>query len=361
MSTSSTESSWIELQHEDQTNLPSIFSSPIRINCNEFILITRKDGIIKYNICDNEWNLDWIKYPQDLKKVYNPNIACFDFINKFIYIYDSYGKILKVNIKTKSTQIIQIPLKIRFARFIFTNCNNLQQLHLIGGADSNKHYISNIDKVDFIENYIFDQYENGVAGFGIIYLNKNNHKINQKLIKIGGIAWDEGHFSDDIYQYNLNLSSKKSNNNDWSIINKELKILNGGMSRFGFTMTKSQKYIFLLGGFCDFESIDNIHFIDTKTWKIKQSEIKCPKISKDFVAITIINELKDELIAFGYCRDLWYNKMKKEFEQIQFPPFYIIKFINNWYYNEWIYLIEYVSDPTNHWKIHTDDIINNPS
>mmetsp|Transcript_34716 Transcript_34716/g.30544 ORF Transcript_34716/g.30544 Transcript_34716/m.30544 type:complete len:503 (-) Transcript_34716:237-1745(-) len=411
---------WTEIEHKQksESSLPSLISNPMKINKNEFAIVTKCNGICKYNASINKWYIKWIPYPKEIKKLYNPNIACFDHINNLIYVYDSsYGRLLKVDLCTKQIEIIDVKIRLRFPRLIFTNFNKNPQLHLIGGAENNYHFIYNIngdednnldiewnnegnnhndedydsyddeedDDLDmnnsglFRKHYKFD-YEDGFAGFGVFYIHKYGQKevashsysssapnpstTNEPmLVIIGGIKWNASEFSDVLWKYDETTQIR--NNNKMKYISKwnEIptgSIPNGGMSRFGYTITRNQQYIILLGGFCDFEEIDDIYFIDTITWKLRESKIKCPKMSKDFHAITMINDSNDELIIFGYVRWLYYrSKHKHEFQSVLFPPVYIIKFIMNWYYNEWIYLIEFNQDPITQWRIHTDMIINN--
>ena len=229
----------------------------------------------------------------------------------------------------------------------------------------------------FRKHYTFAEYEDGIAGFGIFYLNKygqksiisNGKRYEPMLLAIGGIIWNTSSFSDKLWRWNGWAKYRKKTKTERNDQNKRLKkwseitsasLTNQGMSRFGYTTTKNQQYIILLGGFCDFEEIDDIYFIDTTTWKFRESLIKCPKESKDFCAITMVNETNDELIIFGYVRWLYYgSEDKHKFQSILFPPVYILKFISNWYYNEWIHLIEFNQDPLLQWKIHTDTILNN--
>ena len=76
---------WIEVEYPQR--IPSLFSNPIQINQNEFVIVTSKNGIYKYNVPNNKWSEKWIEFPASVKKVYNPNIACLDDINNIIYVY----------------------------------------------------------------------------------------------------------------------------------------------------------------------------------------------------------------------------------------------------------------------------------
>lgn len=414
---------WMELEYAQKSktdSLPSHISNPMRINKNEYAFATKCRGICKYNASKNIWDLKWIPYPKEVRKIYNPNVCCFDHIHNIIYIYDTYGKLLKVDLSTKQIEISDSKIRLRFPRLVFTYFNKNPQLHLISGAENNYHYIYNIngkndnlslellrtdtdewddddydnddededDDLDnknglFIKHHKFD-YEAGIAGFGVFYVDQycqkeqtqtmsssapNANKFSSILLITGGIQWDTRDFEDRFWRYDHITQIVHNDNTNTKMISKHkqrwnaipsLKIPNGGMSRFGYTMTKNKQYIILCGGFCDFEERDEIYFVDTITWKVRESKIKCPKESKDFHAITMINEGRDELIIFGYVRWLYYrSKHKQEFDSILFPPVYIIKFISNWYYNEYVYLIEYMTDPITQWKIHTDLIINN--
>eukprot|EP01084_Bolivina_argentea_P257307 433472_1 len=278
------------------------------------------------------------------KKIYNPR-SCFDSSSDTIYIYDAYGQLFVISTKTKQTIIIPNIIKINYPRVIYTEHNST--LHLIGGADNNIHYIFDSKTNNFIEHHSFTEYESGLAGFGIFYI-----KQKVSLLLLGGIKWEQSEFSNDIHMYNCNK-------NQWN----KLTNLNvpSAMSRFGYAITRDEEYIFLCGGFEDFDDVDYIYIIKTNImdkkcqFEIGASEIKCPKESKNFHAITMCNDMEDELIVFGYIRSLWRND--NIFDSVTFPPFYIIKLINDWYCNEYLHILETVNDPVYHWKIHVDKII----
>ena len=78
---------------------------------------------------------------------------------------------------------------------------------------------------------------------------------------------------------------------------------------------------------------------------IYESKIKCPTKSK-YNAV-IICQLKSDILINGYLRECAVTKM---------IPFEICKLIDNWYYDDYIYL--YPINLKDHWCISIDVIFN---
>eukprot|EP01084_Bolivina_argentea_P244011 408892_1 len=108
--------------------LPSVFDKPLQINEYELVLVSRCNGLCKYNIRSKEWTPKWIPYPDEITKLYTPR-SCFDKVRNLINIYDSYGRLLRIDTLTKRCQIIDGVVKISYPRLICTQGT----LHLIGG------------------------------------------------------------------------------------------------------------------------------------------------------------------------------------------------------------------------------------
>eukprot|EP01084_Bolivina_argentea_P034634 64122_1 len=116
-------------------------------------------------------------------------------------------------------------------------------------------------------------------------------------------------------------------------------------------VTRDDKYIILLGGTARGSMCDSIYVLDVEKVKLFECSIKCPV--SNVVQTAILNDYKmEELISFGFVRDNWKNK---QYKNILFPPFYLIKLIQSYYWKDEIHLFWTMF----HWKIRIDDVLNN--
>ena len=173
-----------------------------------------------------------------------------------------------------------------------------------------------------------------------------DHKIVQiksKVYVMGGYNVGTRRFSDGIHEYDII-------NNSWST----LKItLPKPMGKFGCTTAINKQYVLLFGGKRPDKNISNEIWIYTVHDKsFKKSRMKCPKKSP-YRAFAINNRNKDELVTFGYVRNIW---KIYEIDDHLFPPQYLIRIIFNFYWREYVHLFEDQS-VTVHWRIDVFDII----
>eukprot|EP01083_Nonionella_stella_P213810 770837_1 len=112
-------------------------------------------------------------------------------------------------------------------------------------------------------------------------------------------------------------------------------------ANFGVTPVLNDQYVLLFGGYTGsgtFSKVIWIFHVSTQTFR--KSKISCPTyISK---ACTITDYKRDELLVFGFIRDITKD---------QFPPIYLTKLVQSWYCRGMTHLINISSGY--HWKINT--------
>eukprot|EP01084_Bolivina_argentea_P139952 246150_1 len=335
---------WEKIYLTDETHVWSTSGShPIAVNKKE-IFLGQYDKLCKFNRICNKWS-EWINYPENVRDLYSSQTTCVDNREKTIYVYQNdetgiNGILLIINYDTKDIQVIQNGNVTRTGyghKIIFAH----QQLHLIGGRWNDKHFIFNSKQKRFEILHTFEQFSEGMSGFGLVHCPSK-----QRILLIGGCneTINNDECLDEIYSYS-------TVNHTWTQLNIKLpeKICN-----FGCSVACNGEYVIILGGITDTDFSKNIYVIDMRNIKIMKSKVVCP-VSKGFDSVIINDEIKRELIVFGYVRKCWKNE---KMISMLFPPQYIIKMIQLWYLNEYVHLFQYAS-AKNHWKILVDDIINN--
>eukprot|EP01084_Bolivina_argentea_P083177 150621_1 len=118
--------------------------------------------------------------------------------------------------------------------------------------------------------------------------------------------------------------------------------------------TENEQHIIMFAGMqcvSGYESTDSIFVFDVENRMFMKSRLKCP-FKGMCQAIIMRDEYKDELMAFGFVNQCF---TCKQFVNMQKLPFYIVRLINKWVCNEWIYLIKWANG--DHWKMHIDYIM----
>lgn len=127
----------------------------------------------------------------------------------------------------------------------------------------------------------------------------------------------------------------------------------GGLRYFGCTAVLQGKYAVLFGGKMTKgdEITDDIWIYSFDDKVFEKSQMKCPRKGK-YQAISIHDSNKDELVTVGFIRNSW-NECKMSYHL--FPPQYLMRIINRYYWREYVYLID--ADSGDHWKIDIFDIL----
>ena len=162
-------------------------------------------------------------------------------------------------------------------------------------------------------------------------------KSQEKALIFGGLkAWI--YYQDVVHCYDIEQ-------NKWSQLDVKMPV---SVHRFGCVKTKDEKYVILLGGYHDSETIDTIQVLDIDKMKFGISKIKCPG-QGSFQAVNTMEEANETLIT-GYIRIIL-----SEYEII--IPDDIINFIIELMKIENIHLMGDAN--SSHWKIELQTILEN--
>eukprot|EP01084_Bolivina_argentea_P214746 364551_1 len=365
-----------ESQWTSRANIPFIqdrskFVIAFDDTSNELYAIRQNienDGLLKYSFTNDEWIKYTIEPPLNLKR-YNDYRDCsapttaIDSQRKIIYLYDhpfaAKIKLFDTNNNCKLECIDTGGMFIGCApngtiinnEFHVIGCNN----HYKFDEQSNQfEFLQNLSDMNADNESETESETEWVENPGFVKVNDN------KMLIFGGQNVDKHYewyfnYTDSIYECNVM-------NNEYKWTKLDIKIPGGKYEGFGCTTILNGKYVLVMGGESVYDgggsSSDDIYIYNVGNRTFNKSRIKCPQ-GGQYKAITVSDKEKDEMISFGYVRSLW-----KEFDindQI-FPPQYLVRIINNYYFDEFVHLFfssldGYRDGPGAHYKISVFDII----
>eukprot|EP01084_Bolivina_argentea_P283231 485024_1 len=257
------------------------------------------------------------------------SMKVFDGKNRRMYQYKPYytkAKIINIDHKTYNTFKPPELLGNTYASGIIVD----NKFRLIGGnAKYNGYYIWNESSSQF-----------GLTAESKLLANKTQHVL--------------------LYLHSRNIllviEEKKilsycTITNIWSKISIKLPT---GLGKIKAVVTRDDKYVVMFGGNIDglaHAYTNDIYVLDVKMMKLLKCSVKCPV--SHVIHTAILNDCNaEELITFGFVRDTWKNK---QYSHILFPPFYLIKLVQFYYWKDEIHLFW----NSCHWKKSVDDILNN--
>ena len=340
-------------------NAPSSFSHPIKLNENEFLVMTKtktdttSSKLSIYNIPNNKWrdfNWGWNYSASDYVS------ACLNDTGDILYVLLKSNNLLIHNLKDNNTQkwdnVVTSPfpawytMSVDGSMLVFAN----KELHLFGGYTGEQHLIWNESTHKFdIEHHRFStalQFDLA----GLIHVRARN-----MILVIGG-ARNASRWSS-VYKriWSYNTLTKK-----WCKFQMELPLK---LCKFGYAVTGCERYILILGGETRTDwrvrIMDGIYILDLEKMEMRASIISCPRRSGNYCGSIMNNGRARNLIVFGFVRDLW---KKETFNKaMRYPPDYIIRLILSWFMYESLHLLETANSDKNdnHWIIDTDFIIDN--
>eukprot|EP01084_Bolivina_argentea_P283230 485020_1 len=257
-------------------------------------------------------------------EAHQPSIKVFDGKNKRMCKYEpyrAYAEIMDIENTTSNTFKPSKLLNNTYASGIIVN----NKCHVIGGATNNGYYIWNKNSSQFglkAELKLIPSSTQHV----LLYLDSRKIILEIK-------TWQ--------------ISSYCTITNIWSKIAIELP---SGLRKIKAVVTRDDKYVLMFGGH-DFGWTNDIFVLDVKMMKLLKCTVKCPV--SHVIQTAILNDCNaEELITFGFVRDSWKNK---QYSHILFPPFYLIKLVQFYYWKDEIHLFW----NSCHWKKSVDDILNN--
>eukprot|EP01084_Bolivina_argentea_P288775 495696_1 len=293
-------------------------------------------GLFEYSIINDQWT-KIIQYPEDITDHMNSDsVYDFDKKNQLWYFYNlnpHKPELITFNCITNDWQFYDIPY---FGSYVgCTILNN--KFNIIGGRKNNKHLIWNDNTMQQI--YEFNEYKTGY------YLSQDICNIQSKnmLLLFGGTDQNNLKKLGVVYKYNILKQ-------EWNKLS--VKMPKPYRVNFGVTSVMNDRYILLFGGWLETSTATDvilIYCVSTQTFS--ESKIRCPE-KGIFKAITMNYSKNDELTVFGYVRQQW-NLYEMSVDM--FPPFYLVKLIQCWYWTGKTYLIEINSGK--HWKIDTLELL----
>eukprot|EP01083_Nonionella_stella_P166894 559434_1 len=163
----------------------------------------------------------------------------------------------------------------------------------------------------------------------------------KKMLLLFEPKWDRLHTYDIVkHKWNM-LPSISARLPEYRFVNYES----------GITTVLNDQYVLLFGGregtlFGGITTVfsDTIWIFDVSTQTFRKSKVVCP-IKASFKACTVTDNRRNELVVFGFVRDLIPN---------QFPPIYLMKLVQSWYWVGTTFLMD--SHCAQHWKINTLDL-----
>ena len=317
-------------------------------NKNQFIFsaISRHGLTVEtFHTPTNEWSSNIYTFDLEIP-LYNKNhsIIINDKENK-IYLCTPHHAIIIINTITKQYQVYELDkhcfgLGETPRTVSSTKVNGI--IHLIVSTETKtKHIIFNEENGTFSEMFDFTQYQT------------HNEKLVSPIIiypstkKILLLTFSS--------KYNKHLHGLwifKLETNKW---NKIHSLIFPPSSQFlipSATITANQQFVIF---HCLTSGDDKIYVLDIRGNVIDYTLTECinkKKILPTTGIVTTGGGKNDELLIFGWIRNLF---SKLSFNDVIFPPSYIIKFIMKWYSIE---LIHFIHDPGPFKNFHTHYAVN---
>eukprot|EP01084_Bolivina_argentea_P301347 519862_1 len=212
------------------------------------------------------------------------------------------------------------------------------EFHIIGGSENGSILRWNECDKKFLEIASMHKEAKKLSHFGLIH-DKSTH-----FLLFGGMDYFTNEFRDNVLEYNIKQ-------NKWHKLPISLP---HPMWLIACTKAIRGNYVLIFGGHNSHHPATTygdilIYSLANKTLRV--SDIKCPTKSTTWCSATTINdENKDEKIVFGYVRQAW---IESEIEDHHFPTYYLLKAMQTFYLNEFVYLL----GDEEHWRISTLDIV----
>ena len=288
-------------------------------------------GIFKYNNNKNKWKL-YAQYPSHYDGMARKSVID-DKTNKIYIIYGYH--MLTFDIPTKQFE----------ATYSVINDGELilmdDDIYLIGYNQIFKWNITN-KQFQNIDNFKFEQTEQHLTWYGKVWINTM-----KSLLIIGGYYTNTiDTASDNIYEYKPNMTLKT------------VCKLPNTLCCCNCIKTRDEQFVIILGGKTTFilgKFVDDIYVLNVKLMIITKSKIKCPE-KGEYHGVCVYDEEYENKLTFGFIRDCWKGL---EFGDVMYPPFYLCKFIQQWFVKETLHLFAKKStlNQRNHFNIDLDNIL----
>ena len=250
-----------------------------------------------------------------------------------LFIVSCRGKLGVLQLQDSSFHILHDNLRWmgRFIKCVVIH----DELYFFGGAYTNSIWIWNKQHKQLLQNGQMYESQN-LANFGLVW-----DKLSNNLLLFGGYKSDTlGCWSpqNHILQFN-------TDKHEWKKLYSA--ILPDDLTYFACTHALKQQFILICGGHLMTNpgsyATDSIYVYNVETQLMNKSNWKCPQPGI-YSAVAIHDAFQDQKVIFGYVRT----------QRRMFLPFDLLDMIQQYYYNEYIYLFD---DEGTEFKINTLNII----
>ena len=290
--------------------------------------------IFQYSFEQNAWN----KHPimNHLPKDFFLGSPSFFINSQHLYIHGGYPNRVLLKVHLDAAKYSPQTWKVDNGDGIFTPGAKMimigDELHVIGGRYNRAHHKWNKQTLHFDKLHV------------LVFSYPQVVKLKHEILSFGG-WWDD--YGCCLYLDEMHIYD--TINNQWRVSNITMP---RGMIVDGIASVLNQQFIILFGGNGKYGAINDIWIYSVGDKVFRKSKVKCPG-KRGGKVLVINNPQRDELSVLGYMRSQW--KECGIYENL-FPPRYLIKIINRYYWNEWIHLVD--NNDGKHWKINVFDIIN---
>ena len=244
-------------------------------------------GLYKYNIISDQWIL-LLQYPKEFTS--SDHSICCDQNDQVIYLYDTSGQRVTIDLKKLTFEISKITPAIgKDSQLLMIN----NECHSILGDDCDSHYKwnSKLQKLDKL--FQFKHIMQGLSEHGVVYMKSKN-----KLLLFGG--WDDGteELTNDIWECDLN---NEDNGMEWTKL-KDIK-LPMEMSNFAWILSKDERYLIIFGGEnTNLDRLRSIFILDLKEMKMYQAKVKL--YDRGIIDAIVMSNDKNSILVGGVTREM---------------------------------------------------------
>eukprot|EP01084_Bolivina_argentea_P310623 537545_1 len=312
------------------------FLGPFSLNKDEFFIMnlngTSDDDcgddnneFFKYNVKHNKWTTMFV-LRTSYKLCAHDLSATFDRTNQLLYLSGN-SLLYQINLKTKAIELLLD--NGAFDDFPAMSIIN-DKLHIL-------HDRTHVT-YDVCSKSVTTNYEIGIKIGVVFYVQCILHmKSRNNILMFGN---DSVGTIKVIYEFSLE-------NDEWHQWNVKLPT-HLSISVAAIFASTDEKYIFFLGADCSgaedthriadgYTYSDKISVFDVEKAVLRDCSIKCPYKGL-FGGLIVNNEEDDDLLVFGYVKELYGSGC---FNDVQQMPHYLIQLIRNYVCNEFIHLIQY--------------------
>eukprot|EP01083_Nonionella_stella_P276104 937964_1 len=311
----------------------------VMVNDCEFIVAGEEDGLYKYNVQFNDFNLV-VQYP-DLLTVHDQGI-CFDSASQIVYLLCNEDEFITIDLKTKEiethmgTDPSGNPIGC-YPHLVMLD----DECHIIGGSDNNRHLMWNKEKGEMEIIHTFSHLKGGISGQALIYIRSRH-----ALFMCGCFAWRNNDLYDSIWKYDV-IHRHWTQLNDVKLPRK--------MYDFGYVVDAQERYCILFGGMTDVGPVASVYIWDIRNMEFHESDIKVPAGRCE--AVLLHNEA-DSVLIDGFVRSQCTSHsihMSMEMElMVLIESYYKVQYVhindttNGYHYRISLYkLLDGVDAPTN--------------